>query len=134
MKLSAVTVAAALLTAACAGSPGDPWVADVRFAAGASQGASTLLRAHSDVGADCAAGPAPQIEIVAQGKLGVARVAPATDAIIAPGEDCDGDEIAGTGVFYDADAGAAGIDTVVYRELRGGARPDRTYVADIRVR
>ncbi len=135
MKLPALSaVAATLLIAACAGTPGDPWLADVTYAAGAAQGDSTLLRAHSDVKADCAVGPAPQIEILEQGTLGVARVAPATDVIVAPEQDCDGDEVAGAGVFYDANAGAVGIDRVVYRELRPGAEPDRTYAANIRVR
>ena len=135
MKLPAITaIAAALLTAACGGGPGDPWLADVTYAAGAAQGGATLLRAHSTVGPDCAVGAAPQIEIISQGKLGVARVAPATDVIVAPEQDCDGDEVAATGVFYDANAGAVGIDSVVYRALRGGALPDRTYAANIRVR
>ena len=135
MKPSALTAAAAaLLTAACSGSPGDPWLTDVSFSAGAAQGQSTLLRAHSAVTNECGVGPAPQIEILTQGALGVARVAPAVAAIVAPGQDCDGDDAPATGVFYDAAAGAAGVDKVVYREMRAGATPDRTYSANIRVR
>lgn len=127
-------VAAALLTAACGGSSGDPWQADIAYATGAQAGGSTLLRAHSAIEPECVVGAAPEIEILAQGKLGVARVAPAVDAIEAPGAECDGDEAAATGVFFDAAAGAVGVDTVVYRELRRGAQPDRTYAANIRVR
>jgi hypothetical protein len=127
-------LAVAGLLSACTGEPADPWTAQASFAGAAQPGVSTLIATHATVGADCAIGEPPALEVVTQGTLGAITTGPATQAIVAPDQECDGQEAAATGVFYQAPAGATGVDTVVYRELRAPAAPDVIHTGSIRVR
>jgi hypothetical protein len=133
MKSALPLLAAVGLLSACAGSP-DPWRSEASFAAAAQPGVSTLIRTHAAIGPDCAIGEPPAVEIVQQGRLGTLSVGPATETIVAPDLDCDGDAAPATGLFYEAPAGAAGVDVVVYRELRAPAAPDVVHTGNIRVR
>lgn len=139
-------VAAAALVAACGSTP-DPWVAADNHAADATAGGETLLRNHFDLVIEgdppvafeeedtrtCTVRSFP-LEILQQGQFGTARVAAASETIEAPDSPCDGVVAEGSGVFYEAASGVAGIDTVVYREFRDGVQPDRIHTIRIRVR
>jgi hypothetical protein len=133
MKSALPLLAAVGLQSACAEAP-DPWRADASFAAAAQPGVSTLIRTHAAIGPECEVGEPPAVEIIQQGALGTVTVGPATETIVAPDLDCNGDAAPATGVFYEASAGAVGVDTVVYRELRAPAAPDVVHTGNIRVR
>ncbi len=125
-------VAAAPFLAACA-SDGDPWVSHRSFAAAVEPGAATQLVKLFELGAECAAGPAPQILIEQDGALGALSVSPTTETIVDPEGECDGVEIPATAVFYEAGA-ETGEDAAIFRELAAGPTPDRIHTAHIRVR
>ena len=126
-------LAAAALLSACADDP-DPWTAQASFAAAAQPGVSTLIATHASIGPECEVGDPPALDIVSQGALGVVSIEPATETIVAPDQDCDGQEAAATGVYYQAPAGVSGVDMVAYRELRAPAAPDVIHTGQVRVR
>jgi hypothetical protein len=126
-------LAVAGLLSACAEAP-DPWTAQAAFASAAQPGVSTLIATHASIGPDCAVGEPPALDVVTQGTLGAISIGPATQTIVAPDQECDGQEAAATGVYYQAPAGVTGVDTVVYRELRAPAAPDVIHTGGIRVR
>ncbi|SEA69010.1 hypothetical protein [Rubrimonas cliftonensis] len=133
MKLAATAAVAALLLAGCASEPADPWIAYASTAADAQAGASAEIAAHYSLGEECAVS-APVLEIVEPGALGVASLGSVARTFSAPDAPCDGTEAQASAVFYDAAAGVSGVDTVVYRELTGGARPDVVHTVSVRVR
>jgi hypothetical protein len=122
-------------------TPSDPWLTQQSYAADAQAGVQSVLRAHSNHAvsgegdeAVCAPGVAPVLEVVQQGTLGAASIRSGSLVVADPDGPCDGVSAPATEIVYDAAAGAAGIDTVVYREFRGGAGPDRIHTATVRVR
>jgi hypothetical protein len=133
MKASLALAAAALL-AGCAGTPPDPWIAQASVAGDAQAGVNSLVTSFAAPVTACEIGPVPLMEVIQQGTLGVASVGPATTAIVAPDEDCDGDQLPAVGLYFDAPAGASGIDTVTLRQFNGGGRPDVIHTAIVRVR
>ncbi len=134
MKYASVSLVVAVLAiSGCASDPANPWVAQQAYATGAAPGAPRLLRAHYTLGAECAALPAPGIEVLQPGLLGTVTAGPTNETIVAPDTPCDGVVVPATGVYYEP-SGAAGIDHVVYREIRPGPLPDRDYTVDVRVR
>jgi hypothetical protein len=135
VRLALVAIAAALL-AGCGGDP-DPWSATASYATTAQPGVPTLLRSHGNFRPTeeaCDIEPAPQIEIIQDGRLGAITVSPQSEPIVLPETPCDGESAETTAVFYEAPADAAGFDTVIYRELSPGAAPDVTYTATVRLR
>jgi len=129
-------LAAATLLIGCGGSP-DPWQAVASYATTAQPGVPVLLRTHGHFRPDaegCAVEPAPAIEIVEDGALGVLSVAFESEAIVLPDTPCDGESVDVAAVYYEATPEAAGIDTVRYRELRAGVGPDTTFTAQVQVR
>ena len=129
-------LAAATLLIGCGESP-DPWQAVASFATTAQPGVPVLLRTHGHFRPEaegCAVEPAPAIEIVQDGSLGVLNVEFESEAIVLPDTPCDGQSLDVAAVYYEATPEATGIDTVVYRELRAGVGPDTTFTAQAQVR
>lgn len=133
MKAPIAVLAAALL-AGCAGSDADPWTAQASLAASAQAGVNSLVASFPASRDVCDIGATPVIEVVQQGALGVASVGAATETIAAPDEACDGQPLPAAGLYYDAPAGVAAVDTVVVRELGAGSAPDVVHTVLVRVR
>lgn len=140
-RAAAFALPALGLLAGC-GSTADPWLAFAGAAVDAQAGVATEIASHFELDASCVAST-PVLEIVAPGALGAATVGLGRVTYFAPRDDdgdlveddpCDGVEVDAATVFYDAPAGVSGVDTVVYRELRGGVRPDVEHTVTIRVR
>lgn len=128
-------VAAAALVSACGGNS-DPWLAEASHATDATAGTRSELAKFYEYGVtdeSCFA-VASQMEVIEQGALGTATIGPATEVIEDPEGPCDGYEAEATAVYYEAASDVAGIDTVVVREFKGGAEPDRIHTLSVRVR
>ena len=132
MKRAVTCLGAAALLAGCGADP-DPWQAAALSAADAPLGAQTQVAGFdAEVDENCMAGPVPVIEIVQQGALGTASVGASSRTITDEGGACDGSTVPQAALFYEG--ASAGIDTVLVREMRGGARPDVLHATKIRVR
>lgn len=124
----------------------DPWVAEARSAADVASGGSGVIATHATYDAFECVAASPALAIVQQGRLGEARVsttvevyedplaeAALSDETIELGP-CHSAEYEASAVLYDATAGAAGVDTIIYREFGDGATPDRIHTVSVRVR
>lgn len=123
----------AFLVSAC-GSSTTPWMARQSTAAEAPAGARSLVMAHFGVDRACAPLPLPDIAVESAPRLGTVSVAETTATVADPGGECDGRTVPAAGIFYEAPAGAAGIDRFSYVEMLRGAQPDRTHTLHVRVR
>ena len=143
MRLSALAASVAMVSGC--GAP-DPWISEARSAAGVPAGGSEVVASHASYDAFECVADAPALAVVQQGRLGEATVgttmevyedplaeAAATDETITLGP-CHNAEYEASAIFYEAASGAAGIDTIVYREFGDGATPDRVHTVSVRVR
>jgi hypothetical protein len=143
MRLSALAIGVAMVSGC--GSP-DPWMSEARGAAGVAAGGSEVIASHASYDAFECIAETPALAIVQQGRLGEATVGATTEVYLDPlaeaaAEDetielgpCHNAEYEASAIFYEAASGAAGIDTVVYREFGEGATPDRLHTVSVRVR
>lgn len=133
MRKAALVVGLAGLVAGC-GTSENRWLTPIATAASAINGQVTTIATLTTPADGCEPLPAPDVQILQEGQLGVLMIQPGERLIDETGETCEGILQPTTVVLYEPMADQPGFDTVSFLEMRPGTRADREHTIEIRVR